>query len=215
MGESRSPLKSGIALEQRIAEIRAELQGIDPAALAARTGAQYHPTDAHTGVIKLRFWGRLVAVAFPCLVASDAETGDALDVMSQAILAYYFHDSDGTPQAYRWIAFSELPDAYLYTQAFQGYTGGPLLKAFGNDAGAFETALQKAGGERLDFADIAYAFQVLPQLAMMVVCWRGDEDFPSSYRILFDASTSHHFSTDGCAILGSMLTRKVIQARSA
>jgi len=90
-----------------------------------------------------------------------------------------------------------------------------LLKTFGDDAPAFETALQNAGGERLSFADVSYAFQVLPKLALLAACWLGDEDFPSSYRILFDASASYHLSTDGCAILGSMLTRQVIRARDA
>ena len=62
-------------------------------------------------------------IGFPNFVASDAETDESLDVMSQAMLLYYFHDSDGTTQANSWIAFSELPDGYFYAQAFQGYTG--------------------------------------------------------------------------------------------
>ena len=203
---------SSIPLADRVAELRADLQSADPTILATRTGADYRPLAENRGEFDLPFWGRAVTLSFPDLVARDSANESPLDVMSQAMLVYYFHDSDETPQAYRWIAFSELPDGNFYTQAFQSYTGQALLQAFGDDASAFEAALQKAGGDRLSFADVSYAFQVLPKVAMMAACWLGDEDFPSSYRILFDASTSHHLPTEGCAILGSMLTRKVIRS---
>jgi hypothetical protein len=189
------------------------LQSADPAILAARTGASYHPADENRGDFRLKWWSKPVRIAFPSFDARDGETDESLDVMSQAMLLYYFHDSDGTTQANSWIAFSELPDGYFYAQAFQGYTGQVLLRTFGDDASAFETALRNAGGDRLTFAGVSYAFQVLPKLALLAACWPGDEDFPSSYRILFDASSSHHLSTDGCAILGSMLTRRIIGAR--
>ncbi|MFN2105113.1 MAG: DUF3786 domain-containing protein [Candidatus Promineifilaceae bacterium] len=47
---------------------------------------------------------------------------------------------------------------------------------------------------------------------MAAVCWLGDEDFPTSYRILFDRSIEHHLPTDACAILGSMLTTRLTKA---
>ena len=206
---------SAIPLADRVVELRSDLLGADPTILANRTGALYRPLAENQGVFELPFWGRPVTLSFPDFVAHDAASDSPLDVMSQAMLVYHFHDTDGTPRAYRWIAFSELPDGNFYTQAFQGYTGQTLLQAFGDDTPAFEAALQKTGGERLSFADISYAFQVFPKMAMLAVCWLGDEDFPSSYRILFDASASHHLSTDGCAILGSMLTRKVVRLRKS
>jgi hypothetical protein len=49
-------------------------------------------------------------------------------------------------------------------------------------------------------------------VSLMVVCWLGDEDFLTSYRILFDAAANHHLSTDACAVVGSTLTRRLLQA---
>jgi hypothetical protein len=42
--------------------------------------------------------------------------------------------------------------------------------------------------------------------------WPGDEDFPSKASILFDASASHYMPTDGLALLGSGLARRLIKA---
>jgi hypothetical protein len=126
-------------------------------------------------------------------------------------LAYYFHTSDGTPKSGNYIAFTELPDGQFYTQAFQGYTGGELVRVFGNDSGAFVGAAEFLGGRRELFGNAAYSFQVLPRVSIMVVCWLGDEDFPASYRVLFDSTINHHLPTDACAIIGSTITRRLIK----
>jgi len=131
------------------------------------------------------------------------------------MLAYYLSTSDGTPLTGRWIAFSELPDGTFYTQAFQGYTGGELAKVFQDDVEGFaEAAASIAGSMPVPGdppGDEAAAFQILPNVRMLVSCWLGDEDFPSSYRVLFDAAAGHHLTTDAYAILGSMLTRRIIK----
>ena len=76
-------------------------------------------------------------------------------------------------------------------------------------------ASARAGGRmpKLDkvLGDRAFFFRVLPKVSLLAVCWLGDEDFPSSYNILFDAAVSHHLSTDACAIVGGTLTRRLIK----
>jgi len=57
-------------------------------------------------------------------------------------------------------------------------------------------------------------FQALPRVPLMLTYWLGDEDFPSSCKVLFDESASHYFPIDACAILGSMLTGRVIRAKN-
>lgn len=60
--------------------------------------------------------------------------------------------------------------------------------------------------------DAAYLFQVLPLVSLLAVTWLGDEEMPPAYQILFDANVSHHLPTDVCAILGSMLTERLIRS---
>jgi hypothetical protein len=130
-----------------------------------------------------------------------------------ALLLYYFHTADGTPLSGRWISFSDLPDGRFYNQAFQGYTGRELSRAFGLDPEGFQRAAMRAGGTPQDFGDLAFKFPILPYVAFLAVLWRGDEDFPSSCQILFDASAPHSLPTDACAVAGSLLTRRLLAAR--
>lgn len=196
-------------LARRVAELHAELRQQDVFVLAQKAGATWE-----NGRFHLHIWSQPVTITPPDFAAHGAD-GQALDTFTQAQLAYYLHTTDGTPLAREWIAFTELPDGQFYTAAFQGYTGNELAKAFGNGVEKLGETAVALGGAPLPFADCAYAFRVLPHVAVMVACWQGDEDFPPSYRILFDGNTSHHLPTDACAIIGSTLTRRLIRGRGS
>lgn len=192
-------------LAGRVAELHDDLRQQNPNGLAQKAGAA-----AKNGRFHFHLWGQPITITPPNFMASDA-TGQELDTFSQALLAYYLHTTNGTPLAGEWIAFTELPDAQFYTAAFQGYTGNELARAFGNEVDKFAETAVALGGRVVHFADRAFAFQVLPHVAVMVACWQGDEDFPPSYRVLFDANTHHHLPTDACAIIGSTLTRRLLK----
>lgn len=193
-------------LEKRLWELRKELALRDTAVLAQNCGLRVG--DEH---LVMRVWGKPITIMLPHFIACCTETHAELDPMTQALVTYYLVTSDGTPAADKWIAFTELPDGRFYTKAFQGYTGRELAQAFGNDIKRFsETAVAK-GGVADPFAAAAFRFQALPKVPILAVCWQGDEDFPASYNILFDAHTSHHLATDACAILGSMLSGRLLK----
>jgi len=200
-------------LMRRVEGLRAELAGMDPASVASRAGAVYRPPGAGVHEIRFSVWGREVAVGVPGFVARDSATGKESDPGTQALTAYYLRTSDGSPVEGRWISFSELPDGAFYFRAFQGYTGEMLTRVFGEDLAALARAAEKLGGRREQEGDLAFSFHALPRVPILLVCWRGDEEFPTSAKLLFDASAGRHLPTDVCAILGSTLTRRLIRAR--
>jgi hypothetical protein len=192
-------------LWQRLEELRTLLRRTDPNRLAARTGA-----TLVAGSLRLPVWERPVAIDVCDFVAHDCATAAELDPFSQVLVAYYLYTADGCLPAGSWIAFSELPDGLFYAQAFQGYTGHRLAQVFGDDVDAFGRAALAAGGRAVTFGDRSFAFSVLPYVSLLAVCWLGDEELPTSYRLLFDSNASHHLTTDGCAVLGSALTRRLL-----
>ena len=207
LGDSPNPLGD------RVNEIRESLKTKNPTSLADRTGAIFTPKGDSAGEFKLPYWSRDVILQFPEFTGVYLEDHSPVSTFDMTMLAYYFDTCDGRPMTGEWIAFNQIPGGMFYAQAFQGYSGNQLIKAFGNDSDAFMAANQELGGRREFFGNLAYSYQVLPRVPMMVVCWLGDEDFPSSYRILFDANAHHHLVTDAYAILGSNLTRRLIKAR--
>ena len=207
LGDAPNPLGD------RVVEIRAKLKDIDPDKLAARTGAIYTSKGGSNGEFRLAYWSREVIISFPDFSGKYTETGDDVNTFDITMLAYYFDVCDGAPMTNQWIAFNQIPGGLFYAQAFQGYSGDELAKVFGNDAEAFIEANEKLGGRREFFGNVAYSYQVLPRVPIMVVCWLGDEDFPPSYRMLFDSNAHRHLVTDAYAILGSHLTRRLLKAK--
>jgi hypothetical protein len=65
-----------------------------------------------------------------------------------------------------------------------------------------------------NLGDASYAFWALPRVPVLVVYWLGDEEFPSSAQILFEASACHYLTPAACAILGSTITRRFISANN-
>lgn len=197
-------------LGDRLEELRAGLKSINPVDLAAKSGMVYQSHSKGEGVFIVKVWDRQVIISFPELIASEAQNGSRLGDSSQALLLYYLSTCDGTPPAGQWVSFSELPDGRFYNQAFQNYTGGRLAQVFGNHFAAFCQVSENLGGKRVYLlGDAAYMFPILPLVDLLVLTWRGDEEFDATYQILFDAAVKHHLPTDACAVLGSNLTRKL------
>jgi hypothetical protein len=212
------------ALARQAASLREALQHADPARLAARTGAGYQASAAGGGEFRLPFWGEAHSISFPGFIVRKEAGGQEASLGTQALLLYHFTTADGTPPAGEWISFAGLPDGRFYNQAYQGYSGGELARAFGPDLASFERAADRLGGlpQPLPGAGrqegdsgvyegpAAFAFQALPRLPLLAAAWPGDEDFPPSYQILFDAAASRQLPTDVCAILGGTLARRLI-----
>jgi hypothetical protein len=200
-------------LSGRLAKLRSEIGNLDPCLLARNSGAKFRASSSEAGVFELKFWNQGIEISFPALSACIPETREPLADFSLIMLLYYLSTCDGTPPAGKWVAFSELPGGRFYSQAFQGYTGRELAKIFQNDLDGFSRAAEVLAGERgTRFGDAAFRFQALPYVPLMVTAWLGDEDFPPSFQILFDANVSHHLPTDACAVLGSSLAKRLICA---
>ena len=191
------------------------LNARDVSLLAHNTGASYQINDKGIGIFQLPVWGDIVEVTCPDFIAYPSNTVQPLNAVIQGLILYHFLTADGTPESGYLISFSELPDGRFYTQAFQGYTGGELARYFKNDLDSFRDSARIQAGIPQRLGDAAFTFKLFPNVTLAAVCWQGDEDFPTNYQILFDASVTHHLPTDACAIAGSLLTRKLINAGKA
>lgn len=196
-------------LERRGDELREDLLQRDVNQLAELTGTTLTKENGD-GVFEFLYWGKPVVFSSSDFLAKDPETLRPLPPIHQAMILYYFHSSKGSPATGNWISFSELADGQFYNSAFQGYTAQKLTHYFQMDYDKFETRNGDQGGIKVEFGDGAFRHQILPQIAILVVYWKGDDEFPPSYKILFEDIADYHLPTDGCAILGSMLVGKLI-----
>jgi len=194
-------------------ELIKRLSNRKPEQLADNTSSKFEPDQSGGGRFLLKLWETDICLTYPDFIPSQINTGQLLSDMDRVMLLYYFDTADGTPIAGKWISFSELPDGNFYNQAFQGYTGRQLSLVYGNNQDSFKKSARALNGHRFSLADSSYKFEALPRVSLLVVFWLGDEDFLSSFQVLFDASASHYLPTDAYAILGSTITGRLIKAK--
>jgi hypothetical protein len=176
------------------------------ALLATLTGGRYAD-----GELALAVFDAPVLIAAPDFRVLDGRTREPTPVNTEALILYHLCTTDGAPLTGRWVSFRELPDGGFYHQAFQGYTGHRIATHFGNDLARIRKAAQRAGGDQESVGDAGYRFAGLPRVPMALVYWLGEDPFPPAAHILFDASAGHHLPVDACALLGSALTRRLIE----
>lgn len=194
------------SMARQIDDLRTSLRSTVPQVIADRAGGSYDGA-----CLSLEYWGDQLRVAWPELEVYKGE--DPCPTFDTAMVFYYLSSADGAPFADRWIGYRELPGGGFYNQAFQGYSGDRIARAFGSDPDSFHLAARSLGGWSLPaLAEHAYAFQPLPRIRLAAVLWPGDEEFPSKASVLFDPSACHYMTIDGLALLGSGLSGRLVKA---
>lgn len=190
-----------------LGELRGGLRLLRPHRMALLAGAEWSPERA---VFRLRLLNEEFEITWPELIVYPAGASDPSPPGLQALFLYYLSTADGSPPRETWVAFRELPNGWLYHEAFQGYTGDALVRAIGSDLDGFARAAESVGGRPVPLGDAGFAFDALPQVPLSVAYWRGDEEFPPRAQILFDGGAGHYLPTDGLAFLGRHLVDRLL-----
>jgi hypothetical protein len=198
----------GLALEKA----RQDLQGRDPMMAAALGGATYDKLTANSGRFRLRFWEKEYVIDYPEASVHEEKSGQEPSTFIQILILHYLVNADGTPSADKWISFRELPGGLGFEPAFQQRSSQPLVRAFGHDAEAFIRAAEALGGERLTFGSVSFLFRIFPRQWVAVVLDLADEEFPAWVNILFDGAASHYLPTEDWAVVGELLSSRLLQA---
>ncbi|MCK5713479.1 MAG: DUF3786 domain-containing protein [Hyphomicrobiaceae bacterium] len=197
------------SLRPRIDAARTELALYAPDELVRRGGLSFRE-----GGLDLSLIGTPYRIDLPDLVAHFVDGTICPEELQILFLDYLVH-GDGSPITGQWIGFQELPDGMFYRRAFQGYSGDQLIRDFAGNIGSFRAAAADLDGTLFEMGDAAFAFEALPRVLLAVVWWAGDDEFPANATVLFDSASSRYLPTDGLAIVGRMLCRKLAKLAGA
>ena len=191
-----------------VEQARTTLRALTPGKLKLRSGCEQDEGDN----FRLSFFWEEYVVSAEDFTVQRADTGEQPASFTQSLILTYLATADGTTPSSRWVGFRDLPDGMFYVQAFEGYSGGRLVRELQGGVTALRRAAEALGGEPLEIGDAGYAFSILPRVHLALVYWEGDEEFPSQARVLFEDTAAHYMSTDGLAILGSQLVGRILKA---
>jgi len=75
---------------------------------------------------------------------------------------------------------------------------------FGQFPEKLKIAAELLGGRISSLGDICVTIPVFPSIPLTFVLWLGDEEFPPSGNILFDASAPFYLPTEDYAVLAGL-----------
>jgi len=188
-----------------------EWQESDPSVQAQRSGCPLEPVEPSTYRVTVSFYGTAYVVEHPTTRVWVQETGKMPSYGLQTLFLHYLLTANGRPVSGEWVSFRELPDGMFYQHAFRQRSLLPLESKFGHDQPAFERAATALRGEKLDLADSSFRFHALPRVPLAALLWTGDEEFPPSVQILFDASAGGYLPTEDLAMVGGMLNGSLLR----
>mgnify|MGYP000710626281 CR=1 FL=1 len=187
-----------INLQPAYEKAKKELAGISPEAASDNAQVAFDPVGFFFTV---PFLGTKYHVYYPSGEVRCAGEKKEVPLAYQIILLHYLTHCSPRAVEGRKIAFRELPGGSIYVGPFTKRSINPLVAIFGSKPGKLAEAAGKLGGWTEKMGDLAVTVPVLPKIPITFVLWEGDDEFPPSGNVLFDASAPSHLDTEDYALL--------------
>lgn len=171
----------------------AEFGRWQPADMAASAGAGF---AAASSVISLRYVDGDYLISWPGGEVASAG-GEPVPTTVKIVLLHYLLRAGGQPLGGRLISFKEITSSGLiYLDAYNKRIINYLLGVFGSRPSQMPAAGQLIGGAAVDCGHYGLRLDVLPRLPVTFAMWAGDDEFPASATVLYDASAPFYLPTE-------------------
>ena len=179
---------------------------------AKKAGADYQRGE-NTENITIDFFLEPYHIRFP-LIEFYSPSKKVVSLVTRILLLHYLIRADGDPLTGKWVAYKDIPGGLLYAGVFARRVTEPLQRKFGKTAKSFKETGIQSGGEPVEIADASFILRAFPYVPLQYVLWEGDEEFPPSVQLLFDASVDHYLTLEDIVVLGQVTAGRLIN-RSA
>jgi hypothetical protein len=186
----------------------ASIRGMDLEKRAEKAGADYSKGVEGEKIV-LPFLLEPYSIEFPQIEFYSPHK-KTISLVIRILLLHYLIHADGNPLMGKWVAYQEIPGGLLYAGVFARRVTEPLQRKFGRSAKVFQEVGMKSGGDPVRIGDASFILQAFPHVPLQYVLWEGDEEFPPSVQLLFDASVDHYLSLEDIVVLGQVTTGRLI-----
>ena len=128
------------------------------------------------------------------------------------LLLHYLTRGDGAPLTRQEIGFAQIPGGGFYEGPFHARIVSRIIHKFGKDPSLLLKCGLDLGGRRADYGDAAMTFSLFPEVPVVIVVWRGDEEFPASANFVFDASIGNYLAVEDVVVACEELVNRLSKA---
>jgi len=118
-----------------------------------------------------------------------------------------------TPQTDPTLAtYKDFKDAAPYVGGFKNTVERPIARAFSGRVDRLEAACLALGGRSFDTdvsCQLAYGFQALPRVPVVLIFHDADDDFPAQCTFLFRKNAAGYLDMECLAMIGGILAHRL------
>ncbi|MGB5984316.1 MAG: DUF3786 domain-containing protein [Desulfobacterales bacterium] len=203
-----SPPRPAAVFQETYRNYLSQVQGLELASRALRLGAR----EISQG-LEIPFLGEPYQVSRESI---SMPSGDSPDFSVRLILLkYILLCPPEVPPAGEWTPYHGFKDSGPLTVYFPNTVEQPLADHFSGRASHFENASLSLGGRTPSSPlpyDRCYQFRALPRIPLLAAFNEQDDEFPAQCRIFFKASADQFLDCECLAILGGILSKRLIAA---
>lgn len=155
------------------------------------------------GVLPLRAFGINWQLRQSDWQLVNADTGAPAKPGDRILVLHYLLHESPIKLANDLVSFRVLPGGQFYWQPFLSRTVNPLLKRIGNDLELLRNHLQRFDWESVEMGDFGARIHALGKFFITLVYHLGDDEFPPTANVLFNANIQQVFVTEDVAVLAS------------
>jgi hypothetical protein len=177
--------------------------------VAGFSGASIQRDSSGAVSLELLFLNREILVSWPEIRIFVKGSGEELSIQQQILLLHYMmgtFSSSGVETTGQWIAFQDVPDGKFYLDAFQRRAKIPMVQTFGQRPELLlKLSKEVYGGIQGKEGDLSVVIRALPLVHLLLILWKGDDEFPPEGNILFDRNIIDLISAEDIAWLSGMV----------
>lgn len=152
----------------------------------------------------------------------DLDSGDIQDSLKQGsevidefyvlqVLLSHYSKAEPVTESGNLIKFANLEGGQAYETAFLNRAVKPLVDVFGDKPEELEKCAKRFDGHNLPYGDCSFVIPALPHIPLTIILWEKSE-FPAEANILYDTTANKYLPTEDLAVLGELMTTRLIQA---
>ncbi|MBI5100895.1 MAG: DUF3786 domain-containing protein [Nitrospirae bacterium] len=119
-----------------------------------------------------------------------------LGYFSRLSILCYLNCSKDLPLSEKLINPVNLKGGLLFFRGSHVLPLDRLAEKYDKDPDGFINKGTELGGEAVKYGDAAIRFFPLPSIPVVLILWRGDDEFPPRADLLFDSTAERHLALD-------------------
>ena len=157
------------------------------------------------GILRLRALGKNMAQDLSDFSLVDTDAAKPVKTGDQLLVLHYLLCESAVIPTGKLISFRGYPEGQFYWQPFQARTVNPLLGRIGNNLELLKEHLSRFDWEPVAMGDFGTRIHIIGPLWLTLSYHLGDDEFPPSADVLFDACITQVFVAEDVAVLASRI----------